>query len=282
MIRRLAVVGLGLLGGSVAKAARARRLAGEVVAVGRRMEALAGALAAGVVDHATTDLGAGLGAADFVVLATPVATAEALLPEVWRAAGAEAVLTDVGSTKGPIVRRADELAVERPLPFVGSHPMAGSERAGYGAARADLFERALVIVTPTAHTKPEARRRVSEFWEALGARVRLMDAEAHDRAVAAVSHAPHLVAYALVEAVERQDPSYFDLAGPGFTDTTRIAASDARVWREIFRSNREPLGEALGAFRRALGDLERLLDEGGGDALEEALGRIGRTRSRLG
>jgi prephenate dehydrogenase len=281
MIRRLAVVGLGLLGGSIAKAARECGFAREVIAVGRRIESLTAALSEGIVDRATTDLADGLAAADFVVLATPVASLEALLPRVWQAAADGAVVTDVGSTKGAIVRCAERLAAGRSLAFVGSHPMAGSELSGYGAARADLLSGALVVVTPTEGTDPLALKGVSEFWEALGARVITMDPEDHDRAVAAVSHLPHLAAFALVEAVARMDRSFFGIAARGFKDTTRVAASDPRVWREIFLSNRAALEEALAAFRAALADLERLVGEENGPALEQALDRIRNMRSAL-
>lgn len=281
MIRRLAVVGLGLLGGSVAKAARERGLAREVVAVGRRLESLAAARSERVVDRVTTDLGDGLAGADFALLATPVATAEGLMPKVWQAAADGAVITDVGSTKVPIVRCATALAAQRDLAFVGSHPMAGSELSGYGASRADLFNGVLVIVTPTERTDPLALKRVTEFWEALGCRVSAMDPEDHDRAVAAVSHLPHLVAYALVEAVVRLNPAFFGVAARGFKDTTRIAASDARVWREIFQSNRAALREALAAFRTSLEELERLVAEDDGERLERKLQEIRQQRSRL-
>ena len=281
MIRRLVVVGLGLLGGSVAKAVRERGLVREVVAVGRRLESLAVARSEGIVDRATTDLNDGLAGADFVLLATPVATVEGLMPDVWRAAADGAVITDVGSTKSAIVRGAERLAADRPLAFVGSHPMAGSELSGYGAARADLFDGALVIVTPTERTDPLALKRVSAFWEALGGRVGVMDPDEHDRAVAAVSHLPHIVAFALVEAVARLNPTFLDVAAHGFKDTTRVAASDARVWREIFQSNRPALREALEAFRVSLDDLEKLVAEDDGERLELKLEEIRRLRSRL-
>ena len=149
MIRRLSIVGLGLLGGSVAKAAREASLAREIVAVGRRRETLELALRDGVVDRITTEVDAGVRGCDFCLLATPVATLESLLPAVWQAAPREAVLTDVGSTKGRIVKTAERLAGSGPLRFVGGHPMAGSELSGYAVARADLFRGALVILTPT-------------------------------------------------------------------------------------------------------------------------------------
>jgi prephenate dehydrogenase len=281
VIRRLALLGLGLLGGSVAKAARAEGLAGEIVGVGRRRESLEPALHEGAVDRITTNVAEGVAGSDFCVLATPVATLAALLGEVWRAAPDDAVLTDVGSTKAAIVGVAETLARSRPLAFVGGHPMAGSERSGYAVSRADLFKGALVLLTPTGSSDPAAVERVRAFWEALGARVTTLDPETHDRAVAAVSHLPHLVADALVDAVLRMEPRFLGVAGPGFRDTTRIAAANARVWREIFQENREALGEALGAFRRALDDLDRLIATGDATAIERELDRIKVARERL-
>jgi prephenate dehydrogenase len=281
VIHRLALLGLGLLGGSVAKAARAEGLAREIVAVGRRRESLEPALREGVVDFVTTDVAEGARGSDFCVLATPVATLASLLGEVWGAAPDDAVLTDVGSTKAAITRTAEALARSRPLAFIGAHPMAGSEKSGYRVARPDLFKSALVILTPTASTDPSALERVREFWQALGARVTTLDPVTHDRAVAAISHLPHLVADVLVETVLRMDPRFLGVAGAGFKDTTRIAASNARVWREIFQENREALGEALGVFRRALNDLERLVVDGDPAAIEEELERIKRTRERV-
>ena len=281
MIRRLALLGLGLLGGSVAKAARAEGLAHEIVAVGRRRESLEPALRDGAVDHVTTDIAEGVGGSDFCVLATPVATLALLLGEVWRAAPDDALLTDVGSTKAAIVGRADALARGRPLAFVGAHPMAGSNLSGYQVSRPDLFKGALVIVTPTAASMPGAVRRVEEFWRALGARVTTLDPATHDRAVAAISHLPHLVADALVDAVVRMDPRFLDVAAAGFRDTTRIAASNAKVWREIFQENREALSEALAAFRLALDALDTLIAAGDVPAIEQELDRIRLVRERL-
>jgi prephenate dehydrogenase len=281
VIDRLAVLGLGLLGGSVAKGARAHGLAREIVAIGRRRESMEAALHDGVVDAITTEVEDGLVGADFCVLATPVATLAAQLDLVWRAAPADLVITDVGSTKAAIVRVAENLARSRPLGFVGSHPMAGSERSGYGVARADLFKGALVVLTPTDASDPGIVKRVSQFWEALGARVTTLDPATHDRAVAAISHLPHLVADALVDAVLRMDGQFLGVAGAGFRDTTRIAASSPRVWREIFQENRAALGEALGAFRSALDELERLIDDSDPTTVERELDRIKRARESL-
>jgi len=265
----------------VAKAARADRLAGEIVAVGRRRESLEPALRDGVADRITTDIAAGVAGADLCILATPVATLVELLPAVWDAAADDVVITDVGSTKAAIVAAAESLADRRPIAFVGSHPMAGSEQSGYGVARPDLFRGATVVVTPTERTPAPTVKRVIGLWEALGARVTAMDPAAHDRAVAAISHVPHLVADALVDAVVRLDPSFLDLAARGFKDTTRIAAADPRMWREIFQENRAALREALGAFRASLDHLERLVGEGDAPGIEAELARIRAVREGM-
>lgn len=282
MIRRLCVVGPGLLGGSIALAARARKLAGEIVVVGRAETSVAPAVRAGAADRGTTDLAAGLRGVDVCVLATPVATLERQLAAVWAAAEPGTVITDVGSTKGRIVATAERLAAERPLDFVGAHPMAGSERAGFAEARADLFVNATVILTPTERTPPAALARVRAFWEALGGRLTAMDPLAHDRATAAVSHLPHLVADALVDAVLRMDPAFLDVAARGFRDTTRIAASSPPVWREIFQDNRAALAEALAAFRKSLDHLEAVIALGDAAAVEAELERIKQHREKLG
>ena len=159
--------------------------------------------------------------------------------------------------------------------------MAGSEQAGYRVSRQDLFRGATVIITPTERTDSHAVKRVGEFWEALGGRLVTLDPVTHDRATAAISHLPHLVADALVDAVVRMDPRFFEVAGRGFKDTTRIAASDARVWREIFQENRAGLAEALAAFRAALDHLEGLLAVGDVPAIEGALDRIRRVREGI-
>ncbi|HYS16343.1 MAG TPA: prephenate dehydrogenase/arogenate dehydrogenase family protein [Candidatus Binatia bacterium] len=281
MIRELAIVGVGLLGGSVAKAARVGGLARRIIGVGRDPARLRPALDDGTLDAAVTDLDAGVRAADFVLLAAPVLAIEGLLERVWRAAPDGSLITDVGSTKRNIVRAAERLAAGRPLAFVGSHPLAGSEQSGYRVARADLFRGATVVVTPTEGTELAALKKATEFWEALGARVSALDPETHDRTVAAISHLPHLIACALVDGAGRVEPAALELAARGFRDTTRIAAGDPDMWTEIFLANRDALSASVEAFRQALADLQRAIDAGGADALRAALTRIKATREGL-
>lgn len=282
MIERLAIVGVGLLGGSVAKAARACAVAREIVGVGRDLGRLHPALSDGALDRATTKVDEGVAGADLIVLGAPVLANEALLAQVWRAASAGAVVTDVGSTKRGIVTAADRLAAARPeVQFVGSHPMAGSERSGYGVARSDLFAGATVVVTPGEAGDARAVKGVSEFWAALGARVVTLDPATHDRAVAAISHLPHVVAWALVDAVTRFEPDALAIAARGFKDTTRIAASDPEMWRDILLDNREAVRGSVAAFRRALDDLDALVAAGDGPALTAFLARMKTARERL-
>jgi prephenate dehydrogenase len=235
----------------------------------------------GALDRATTDLADGLREADFVVLAAPVRAIEDLLGRLWDVAADDVLVTDVGSSKTAIVRTAEALARRRPLAFVGSHPMAGSEKSGYGVARVDLFQGALVVVTPTETSEPSAVKTVTAFWEHVGARVVTLDPETHDRSVAAISHLPHLVACALVDAVVREAPGALPIAARGFRDTTRIAAGDPRMWQEIFLANARPLAGVLGAFRRALDELQALVEAGDPDAVEGALARIKAARETL-
>jgi prephenate dehydrogenase len=281
VIRQLAVVGVGLLGGSVAKAARQGGLARRIVGIGRDTGRLQPALDDGTLDVAVTDLDAGVRDADFVLLAAPVLAIEGLLERVWRAAPAGAVVTDVGSTKRNIVRAAERLATTRPLAFVGSHPLAGSEQAGYRVARVDLFRGATVIVTPTEATGLAALKTTTEFWEALGARVSSLDPETHDRTVAAISHLPHLIACALVDGAARVEPAALEFAARGFRDTTRIAAGDPDMWTEIFLANRDALTATVEAFRNALGELQQVIDGGRADAVRAVLARIKATRDQV-
>jgi prephenate dehydrogenase len=281
VIRQLAIVGVGLLGGSVAKGARLGGLARRIIGIGRDARRLRPALDDGTLDLAVTDLEGGVREADFILLATPVLTIEGLLERVWRAAPDGALITDVGSTKRNIVRAAERLAATRSLRFVGSHPLAGSEQAGYSVARADLFRGATVVVTPTEATELGALKKTTEFWEALGARVSSLDPETHDRTVAAISHLPHLIACALVDGAARVEPSALELAARGFRDTTRIAAGDPDMWTEIFLANRDALSATVEAFREALADLQRAIDAGQADALRALLARIKATREQV-
>jgi len=281
VIQRLAVVGVGLLGGSLALAARAQGLAREIVGVGRDRGRLEAPLRAGAVDRVTTSIAEGVRDADVIVLAATVLANERLLGEVWGAMTPGALVTDVGSTKRGIVSVAERLAAAQPRAFVGSHPMAGSEQSGFGVARADLFRGATVIITPTDASDPAAVKGVTALWETLGARVSALDPDTHDRVVAAISHLPHVAAWALVDAVGRFEPGALAFAARGFRDTTRIAASDPAMWTDILLGNRDAIVASLAAFRGALDDLEGLVTAGDRAGIEALLARLKAQREGL-
>jgi prephenate dehydrogenase len=243
----LGVVGVGLLGGSVALAARQRRLARRIVGCDRSEDVLHRACGAHMLDEATTDLTRAVQDADLVVFCTPVDRIAEQVLEAAPACAAGVILTDVGSTKSGILRA---LAGRLPegVTFIGSHPLAGSEKTGPEHARADLFENRLVVVTPGEATG-RATARLMAFWHALGASVVPMRAEDHDRALAMTSHLPHVVASALAAVLPDE---WRFLTATGFRDTTRIAAGSPEMWQAIFLANRACVLEALDRFSEQL------------------------------
>lgn len=266
-VQKLVIVGVGLLGGSIAKAALARGVAAEVVGVGRNREKLALAQRDGVVTSGTTDIAAACRDADLIVVCTPVDTIAAHVRDAAAACNRPTLITDAGSTKANIVA---ELTAELPggCRFVGSHPLAGSEKTGAANASADLFGGRTVVVTPTDTSQTEDVERLRTFWTALGATVQTMSPNDHDRILAATSHAPHLIAAALALATAEDD---LPLTASGWLDTTRIAAADAEIWRPIFAANRSNVLKALDTFGKTLTSLRRALESESPDALTKLL-----------
>jgi len=266
---KLVVLGLGLLGGSVAAAAKQRGLAREVVGAARRSGPLERARKAGIVDSVASPLEAVVGA-DFVVLGTPVGSMPKVVAEVASNLEPGCIVTDVGSVKVSVIDMLPGLLPEG-VDFVGSHPMAGSHLRGPDHARADLFEGATCVVTPRVGQDPSAVERVEEFWRELGARVTRRTPATHDEEVAWVSHLPHLLAFAFADALHSAPAGVGELAGSGFRDFTRIAQSDAELWGEILSLNSKALSGPLNHFSEALAKLARLLEEGDGESLEQLL-----------
>jgi prephenate dehydrogenase len=268
----------GLIGGSVARGVRARRLAAEVVVVARHDVACRAVLAAGAADVATTDLTAGVAGAALVVLCAPVGALPGMIQAVWPHLAPGAVLTDAGSVKRSVVEAALACPARSGVAFIGGHPMAGSERSGFEASDGDLFEGRLALLTPTPDTPESAVAAATSLWEGLGSTVRHLPAETHDYLVAQISHLPHLLAYALVSAA---NGDALPLAGRGFVDTTRIAASAEGLWTDIFRGNRGPLLDAVDRYEAVLGRWRTLLARGDWTALEAELGRAREVREKL-
>ena len=281
LFREMAVVGVGLIGGSLALAARKAGLVETVTGVDADPTHREVALATGMVDRVAGELTADLAHAGLVVLAVPVAEIVALLPEVARRVTDGCLVTDVGSVKGPILAAGDAAFPDGR--FVAGHPIAGQERSGPAAARPDLFERANWIVTPSPLTKANAVERVSALWRGVGSTIVTMEAGWHDEVFAAVSHLPHLVAYALMDAVlglplgeER-----LRFAAGGLRDFTRVAASHPLMWRDIFLMNRDPILRVLAAYREVLAALEGAIRDGDGEALAARLARARVAREEI-
>ena len=260
---RLSILGVGLLGGSIGLALRAAASDYEIIGYGHRPETLERARQVGAIDRAESELGRAVDGADLVILCTPVGRFREILTGLAGSLKPGAVVTDVGSTKASIVGLAGEI-LPGGVSFVGSHPMAGSEKRGVEFARADLFRNALCILTPTLQTPPPAVETVDEFWQKLGMRTCRMTPADHDAALAEVSHLPHALAAALVTM--QSDPA-MNLAGKGFLDTTRIAGGDGALWRDIFVDNAANVRAALAKVRGRLAEFERLLEPGRGEEL---------------
>lgn len=281
LFREMAVVGVGLIGGSLALAARKAGLVETVVGIDQDASHREMALATGMVDRVAGGVAGGLARAELVVLAVPVTEIVELLPEVARRVSDGSLVTDVGSVKGPILAAGDAAFPDGR--FVAGHPIAGRERSGPAAARPDLFEEANWIVTPSPVTDGQALERVAALWRGVGASVVTMEAGWHDEVFAAVSHLPHLAAYALMDAVlgmERGEERLGFAAG-GLRDFTRVAASHPAMWRDIFLMNRGEVLRALAAYREALGRLEAAIRDGDGQALAACLARARAAREEI-
>jgi prephenate dehydrogenase len=276
LFHEMAIVGLGLIGGSLALAARKAGLVTRILGLDTDAAHREMALASRMVDRVDGGTPGDLSTADLVVLAVPVTEIADLLPEVARQVHGRCLVTDVGSVKGPILAAGDAAFPDGR--FVAGHPIAGRERSGPAAARADLFEEANWIVTPSARTDPHALEGVAALWRGLGASVVAMEPAWHDEVFAAVSHLPHLVAYALMDAVLAMPKGEERLrfSAGGLRDFTRVAASHPRMWRDIFLMNRDQILKALTAYRAALEGLEAAIRGGDGDALMARL-----TQARL-
>jgi prephenate dehydrogenase len=285
MFNKLCVIGVGLIGGSIARAARERGLCNSIVGLGREVdrENLVEAQRLGVIDDYYFDPGAAVRGADFIVIAAPVGSVESIfsaLKDYWPDA---AIVTDVGSTKGNIAAAAQKVFGRVPNNFVPGHPIAGAEKSGAGAAQADLFQDKRYILTPLADTDPAAVRTVARFWEKLGSSVSAMDIAHHDAVLAATSHLPHILAYALVDLLGRKDEQVeiFKYAAGGFKDFTRIASSDPAMWRDICIANRAEIAPLLLQLGDELKTIAALMEQGDSRQLHEIFSYAKNARQRF-
>jgi prephenate dehydrogenase len=277
---RAALIGCGMIGGSLMAALRAAGAVERVVGFDRDPAHCGRAQAHGLVDEVAADARAAVLGADLVVLAAPVGATAEILETIAPSLQSARLVTDVGSTKLDVLE-----AAERTLPeagrFCGAHPMAGTERSGPDAAEATLFAGRVVLLTPSARTSADALAACEAMWAATGARPVRMAAAEHDRAMAWVSHLPHAAAFALAAAVGGEADDLAGLWGGGFADTTRIAASDATMWRDIFLANRAPLLDAIDGLSRELSELRGAIEAGDAAAIERLIERARAGRRRV-
>src|SRR5689334_4920245 len=280
-----AIIGVGLIGGSLGMILRRKGLASRVIGVGRRIENLKTAVQLGAIDRYVVDPKDGVKDADLVVLATPVDTYARHLKEWASCLKPGTIVTDVGSIKGGLVEQSEQ-AMPADVHFVGGHPIAGKEKTGVAAGSEQLFAGARCILTPTKRTNQQALEQVRIMWQETGSIVLTMDPHLHDKILGAVSHLPHVAAFALMNAlidIRAQVPA-LDLAGHsggGLRDTTRIAASSPEMWRDIFLWNRDNLTAFIEAYERSLGELKRLIRTGDAAGIEKALERAKQEREKF-
>jgi prephenate dehydrogenase len=269
--QKITIVGVGLLGGSIGLAARRHRLAGEIAGYVRSEKSIADCEKSGATDYATTDLLAAVSKADLVILCTPLAQMRSLVERFFPALKPGAIVTDVGSVKADVVRELESLIKKSGAHFIGSHPMAGAEKTGVAAARGNLFENAVCVLTPAKKSNAGAVRKLEQFWKTLGARVLKLDAARHDLLVSRTSHLPHVAAAALASLVldPKQPKQQAALCATGFRDTTRIASGSPEMWRDIALANRKNIVRSVDAYLAELKKFQTALKASDARAIEK-------------
>ncbi len=280
-MKKLVIFGVGLIGGSVALALKRAAAAPQITGVGRSGDGLQAALDMDIIDTVETDPAKALLDADMVIIAAPVAQTPDILKAIAPHLSSKTIITDVGSTKSDVIKHALTILGESAAQFVPGHPIAGAEKSGVTAARADLFQGKNVILTPTEKTNPEALEQVRQLWQVAGAKVSEMAASEHDGVFAAVSHLPHLLAFALVDELASRSNAaqLFAFAASGFRDFTRIASSSPEMWRDICLTNRESLLSEINAYQDELVTLKNLLENNDGAGLQALFERANRARN---
>ena len=282
VVKKLVIFGVGLIGGSVALALKKAGVNTQIVGVGRTRQSLNEALNLGIIDVAESDIQAAVHDADVIMLAAPVAQTTQILKSIQPFLQANTVITDAGSTKGDVLNSAKTVLGSQFNQFIGGHPIAGAEKSGAAAAMADLFVAKNVVLTPTDETNPEAVNTVTTLWRDCDANITTMSAEQHDAIFAAVSHLPHLLAFALVDDIaSRPNASQlFSFAASGFRDFTRIAGSHPEMWRDISLANRQALINEISAFEQELATVKQLLTQSDSAGLEALFERASHARNQ--
>ncbi len=282
MFNQLGVIGCGLMGGSFALALKQAGLVDRVVGYSKSPSTVEKARRMGAIDVGAESALLAVSGSDIVLIAVPVAATERMLQAIRHLVSPTTLIMDVGSTKLDVVNAAQNVLKERARTFVPAHPIAGKELSGIDHAEARLYAGRQVILTPTPQTDPVMLQKATDVWAAIGCQVLKMRPENHDAAFAAVSHLPHLLAFAFFSAVSGQPAGkdFLQLAGPGFRDFTRIAASDPHVWRDVLIANRDEVMRQSQLFRKVLDELESAMREGNAEALEDRIREISQARAR--
>jgi prephenate dehydrogenase len=282
-IKRLAIIGVGLIGGSLARVLRQKKVCGRIIGFGRNIAHLQQAVDLGVIDEYSLTIASAVRDADVVVLATPLHTTEPLLRAMRAYLSDNVVVTDVGSSKGSVVTAA-RLSLDTLFPrFVPAHPIAGKEKSGVEASDANLFNSHRVILTPLPETSVHALEKITRMWELAGAEVVQLDVDKHDEILAATSHLPHMLAYALVDCLaglQKRD-EIFRFAAGGFADFTRIASSNPQMWHDICFANRKQLLNMLDVFNNYLNDIKSAIENENSNELLEIFTRAKQIRDRF-
>jgi prephenate dehydrogenase len=284
MIKHLGIIGVGLIGGSLALALKQAGYCKRVTGIGRDSTRLQQAVKAGVIDDFVIDFAAGVAACDMVVIAVPLDSYGGVFEKIRNHLDSSAVITDVGSAKGSVVEDVRRVFGKLPAGFVPGHPIAGTEKSGFEAAFPELFQRRRVVLTPLENeTDPKATAKVRLMWEATGAIVEITSVEHHDRVLAATSHLPHILAFGLVDSLAKENDveEIFRFAAGGFRDFTRIAASDPEVWRDICLRNRDAILDVMRLYSADLDELRAAIDAGDGETLHAIFSRAKHARDKF-
>jgi len=283
LIDNLSIIGVGLIGGSLARALRKAKLVGRVTGCNRSEKTLKKAVELDVIDDYYLNISEAVKDADVIIIGTPLSVSEKILPKLADSMSANTVLTDVGSVKGGIVNVAKEVLAEKFSNFVPGHPIAGTEKNGVEASFEDLFVNHRVILTPLKETSSKAHKLVTQMWKSVGAQVIDLDVKHHDEVLAATSHLPHMLAYALVDCLASMQESeeIFEYAAGGFADFTRIASSSPSMWHDICFSNREALIRTLEIFSSHIDNIKSAIEKSESDELLETFRRAKEARDKF-
>lgn len=287
LIKKLCVIGTGLIGGSFSLALKEAGVCASVIGAGRSEETLQKALQLNIIDSYETDISEAVKEADLIFVSVPLGAMQTVFEKIAaglkHAGNDKAIITDAGSSKQQVLQLAEKIFTDKHGRFVAGHPIAGTENSGPAAAFAELYNNRRVILTPTESTDDDAIKRVTELWQKTGAEVETMDAEHHDKVLAATSHLPHLIAFGLVHCLENIDDieDVFRFAAGGFRDVTRIASSDPTMWRDICLNNQQPILDMMKRYKDEMEMLYNALQTGDGEKLMEVFQHAKQTRDKF-